>query len=381
MTELKCKSVFNSEDITPKEKKITSLLIDFYEFIMRENGNTDQPIIHTSGLVSDNTNILITENKLLLSNRIKFEKTLNGNQKIGHTYPLNEIYPLNIANLQEANEIIDLFCKHKNGYFYGNTRTNEWLWYWYSFRIKVPFYHVNESLDASLADRFTFVLKCIDEMGKMYYNGVTNSTQKNLMYNFNHFISILTGLFDNLALITNEKYNIYEKNYEKEKITLNPNRNEFVNEIENHDVKLFDHIKNHSDFLNLAHILRNPIIHGKMFDMTFLKYNEIKLNTLIINNEILLCLRRIPKKINKTKRLEWWGVHGLKEFKAFKDKYFIEPYQFSKSAAEILIEFTNEYLIILGNTDFIKELEEKDKEEPDQFYRMMMNFKENYLGF
>jgi hypothetical protein len=103
--------------------------------------------------------ILVTENPKLLENRLSFERR--------DTEQL-----LNIVNVSEALEIMDIFAKSKGFYLIkGPQGVNNGLWYFVSFRSKVPHYHVlsSETLDA-FSMRFTQLLRSIDEMGLQYYS-------------------------------------------------------------------------------------------------------------------------------------------------------------------------------------------------------------------
>jgi hypothetical protein len=89
---------------------------------------------------------------------------------------------------------------------------NRGLWYWYSFRTKVPFFHVgvtiNEPYLDAFSSRFINILMSIDEIGIQYYSGVNNDTLDDTMYHFNYFITLISGIFDALALTTKDKYEL-----------------------------------------------------------------------------------------------------------------------------------------------------------------------------
>lgn len=397
MTELKCKHLLNSVNPDMLEK-ITSLMVNFYEFCIRED---EKPRVSTGykpalvGCISENTNVLVTNNKHLLKNRIKLEKSLIDSHYFGE-HPLYHNYPLNIVDIKEASEIIDLFLKHRNLYYYGHmnigesffgtnkvqgtvrytAKFNESEWYFTSFTAKIPYYHRKDNLSESFSKRFIFLLMSIDEIGKLYYQGVNDSTQMSILYNFNYFISLATGIFDNLALITNEKYKIFT---DKKKVSLNPdNANDFISKLEPKDRTLYTHIHDNIDFLRIIHKLRNRIIHQEMYNMAFLESGEVKLNTLIINGEIVKHLRCHPKEIDKTIRLKLWGVRRINVSNG-PNQYLIEPFHFSKEAAKVLINFSNTYLKLLGNSNFVEEFMEKHKDTLHKNY--FEDFNSVNLGF
>lgn len=399
MTELKCKHLLNNVKPDMLEK-ITSLMVNFYEFCIREDEEARASCDYRFALVgciSDNTNLLVTNNKYLLKNRIRLERSLIDSHYFSK-YPLYYNYPLNIVTIKETSEIIDLFLKYRNLYYYGNTdmgeafigtnkvkgtasyttEFNESEWYFTSFTTKVPYYYRKDNLSESFSIRFIFLLMCIDEIGKLYYQGVNDTTQMGILYNFNYFISLVTGLFDNLALITNEKYKIFS---DKKKVSLNPdNTNDFISELKTKDMALYEHIHDNIDFLRIIHKLRNRIIHQEMFNMAFLESGEVKLNTLIINEEIVKYLRCYPKEINKTNRLELWGVRKINVLKG-SEQYLIEPFHFSKEAAKVLIKFSNNYLELLGNSNFVEKFMEKYKDTLHNNYFMIEDFNRVNLGF
>jgi hypothetical protein len=59
----------------------------------------------------------------------------------------------------------------------------------------------NSILDG-FSQRFCFLLMSIDEMGFQYYRGVNNVTMDDMLYHFNYFILLITGIYDSLALQT-----------------------------------------------------------------------------------------------------------------------------------------------------------------------------------
>lgn len=172
--------------------------------------------------------ILVTERKKLL-NRLNWQK--NGFPKLP---------PNSILNSEEAKVYIDLFCKNKNKFLIAPSfYANRGLWYLYSLKTKLPNYqrtwsvvvfgdnglpYKEELMDitASLGDRVTDMLVAIDEIGKNYYEGVNNDTQDTIIYHFNYWITLFTGVFDSLAWISKYRYQIEYDNFAK--IGLRENR-------------------------------------------------------------------------------------------------------------------------------------------------------------
>jgi hypothetical protein len=56
-----------------------------------------------------------------------------------------------------------------------------------------------------------YVLAKQIQMGFQYYQGVDNDTMDNTLYHFNYFVSLITGIFDSLAIRTKNQYNLKSK--------------------------------------------------------------------------------------------------------------------------------------------------------------------------
>lgn len=365
LVEINLNRVFGVENLNIKQKRAISLLMDFYALV-----NTNDNFI---------ANFLITNDKMLLKNRLAFEKILNKDNKYVN------IQELNIINVDESSELIDLFFKINEEYHTGRVSINEWTWYWYSFRNKVPFYHVHieNELYSSFANRFTYVLKSVDEMGMQYYKGADNSTQVNIIYYFNYFISLITGIFDNLAIITKEQYNLeFEGDNYPSSISFNPKagRN-FLNAIRNENPDLRNHLIEYSGLILILYRLRELIIHKQMLEgAAFKNKDKTEYNILKIDELTERYIRVCGDKNRKYDSFTQWGV--FKE-KILPETYFLEPFHFAKSATQLLIKFSNIYLKLLGNSNYIEEEREKEEKTQDDinFLWILDGFQECHLGF
>jgi len=136
------KLVFKKDELNSEETKATELV--FIQATLNQR----------SGL-----NIMVTENEMILKNRLWFESHFPGGL-------------LNIMTLEEAVEVVDLLFKHHGEYPISNhLNLNKGYWYWLSFRTKIPFYHVTKSTStfeksilSAFAQRFIFLLMSVDEM-------------------------------------------------------------------------------------------------------------------------------------------------------------------------------------------------------------------------
>ncbi len=338
---------------------------------------------------SINSHILITSNEKLLKNRLIFE--------LSNILHLTQGNILNIVSVEESKEIMDLFLKYRNEYLktafgIAQETTNKGLWYWYSFRSKIPYYHVgaciNEPYLDAFSNRFEYLLRSIDEIGIQHYSGVNNDTLNDTMYHFNYVITLISGIFDALALITKDKYNLkFEGDDIKSRTSLNNDAGKhFLKALREENKNLREHIHNFVNFINLIYELRELVIHRKMLEKTQLKIqcanldairiikdNGLKMNCIKIDNSILKYITHKENKIQKFKSITEWGIFQLDE-----NYILLEPYDFSKMVLKKLINFSNQYLKLLGFKNFFEEIKNNNPE--DQFIIEMESFKKGNLG-
>jgi len=339
------KLVFKKDELNSEETKATELV-----FIQAT-------LNRWSGL-----NIMVTENDIILKNRLWFESHFPGG-------------PLNIMTLEEAVEIVDLFMKHSGEYPISDYfNVNKGYWYWLSFRTKVPFYNVPERTSplekpilASFAQRFVFLLMSVDEMGFDFYSSVNNDTMDNTIYHFNYFISLVSGIFDSLALQTFNQYElVFEGSQQPSRTSLyKKSGKKFLKAIRERNPSLRKHISNYVHFINAIPILRERILHREGLQ-------EVNVNQ--------ACMIRIPSEFvdyikqygDTEENYEPWTKFGVYSHS------FLVPYKFAKSGALLLSKFCNKYLQLLGFSNYIEELE---KSKPkDDFLRDIRVFEKDNLG-
>ncbi len=312
--------------------------------------------------------IMTTNNKVLLSNRIWFESH----------FPVGI---LNIATLEETKEIMDLFAKYRNKYYISRNRIiNKSWWYMCSFFSKVPNYS-NKGRDKilySFASRFKYLLMCIDELGFQYYSGANNDTMETMMYHFNYFISLISGIFDTLAIRTKNQLELkFKGDNDPSKTSLNPKPGkDFLNEVGKKNDELHKHITNHTDLINLIYLLRNRILHREMLDN--IRYENTsekqRWNLFMIDNKMKELITKCCDTPQDYEPLSIWGIQS-----EWLGNYLLEPYHFVKAATALLIPFCNEYLHLLGFGDST----ENTKKHPNNEYlqRLIKMFREDNLGF
>jgi len=297
----------------------------------------------------ENCKIFITHNSKLLRKRNWLESRIS-------------VSALGIVTIDEAIEIMGLFLRrHGKYHIHSNYHVNNGLWYWLSFRSKIKHFIVGEKYLDSFSRRFVFLLTCLDEIGYQYYSNVNNDTAENTLYHFNYLITLITGIFDSLALQTNTHY---EMGFSPQMISLSSKAaQDFLRAIERKDPLLRRHINEYVDLINLIYGFREVIVHREMFD--WVRYesrvedNKFNTNYVVIDEN----RRKLISKC-KDKKLKYdpFKMYGL-----FIDggNYYLEPYQFAKTVCSKLIAFSDRYLELLGFTNFL--LESKKSGIHEQF--------------
>lgn len=344
------KIIYNKEELNTKERKEIELVF-----------------IQATLNWPDGLNILATENDVLLRNRIWFESHFPGGM-------------LSIMTIEEAAEVVDLFLKYHGEYpisdhFY----VNKGYWYWLSFRTKVPFYHVvtkapplEKSILETFAQKFVFLLMSVDEMGFQYYSGVNNDTMESTIYHFNYFISLLTGIFDSLALQTKNQYQlVFEGSHIPSRTSLhNKTGKAFLRAVRERNPSLRKHINDHVHFIKVIYFLREHVLHREgLREMGFKHSDGWQANFIGIPRELAHCIRQCG---DTKEKYEPWTKFGVYQ------QSFLEPCRFAKTGALLLSEFCNKYLQLLGFTNFIEGLEKNRPE--DDFIRTIRVFEKDNLG-
>lgn len=338
--------IYNRKNLSSSEKE--SIILVFIQAVLNR---------------FNDKNILITGNKTLLKYRLWFESHFPG-------------CPLNVATVAEAKEIMDLFSKYQNEYYMsGNYTCNKGHWYWLAFRSKVPNFHVGDSILEAFSNRFVYLLMSVDEIGFQYYLGVNNDTMDTTGYHFNYFISLLTGIFDSLAIRTNNQYDLLFKGMH---ISLNPRVGKvFLKAVGRKNPRLLNHVKKYLNFIKLIYQLREVIIHREMLQKIGVEFEgrdeSWKMNFFKVDGNIFSFIKQCGDKSQEYEVVTEWGIYRL-----HKD-YFLEPFHFAKSATRTSVEFSNKYLELLGFTNYIIKL--KKKKITDDFLRGIEGFERDNLGF
>jgi hypothetical protein len=268
-----------------------------------------QNVINTGHNIENK--LFVTENDIFLTNRFSFER---------NTLSIESFFPgIKLVNLKDCLEIADLFAKDNDCYYTSpNSKTTKRLWYWYYFRSNLPHYNVPISKTASLTDknnifdalakRFLYLLISVDELGKLHY--FKNEDEVMILFHLNYFISLITGIFDNLAIHTYDNYHIsFPFDNTLSRISLyNKNGSDFLNEVEKVNLNLRNHIRNYNDFIVLIYNLREQVIHREgLKEMGF--FHDFKIShAILISSDIDGLIKACGDKPGPYKRLSQWGI-------------------------------------------------------------------------
>ena len=326
----------------------------------------------------ENTSILLTNNEFLLKNRLKLYKHVNYISKGIKEY-------LDIVTVNEAREFIGLFLRYNDIYLltanpesnsqYG---CNRGLWYWYLFRSKIPNFHVGALIDEPFLDaistRFVYLLRSVDEIGFQYYKGVNNDTLDDMMYHFNYSISLITGIFDSLALVARNKYSLeYRGDDIPQRTSLNPKAGkDFLRALREENLELREHIQDFVNIIKLVYKLRELVVHGKLLGKSRFSRGLWEMNVLKSDKSILMYFPENNRR-QKYKPLTEWGLYILND-----EFVLVEPFDFIKRLLKLLFNFTNEYLRLLEFNDFIEEL--RSNNNNDNFVKGIDLLKEDSLS-
>ena len=322
----------------------------------------------------DTDGFLVTENLTLLRHRIEIEKMFS-------------TAPLNISTLDEMGEFLDLTFKYNSIYLSSpHIEVSENLWYWYSFRLKISHYNVDlrpreratlgEVLSNSMMDGFSqragFLLSALDEMGFQYYSGVDNNTQAGMVYHFNYFILLMTGIFDSLALQAMDKYQLtFDCSLIPSRISLNTDAGrDYLRTLEEKNQKLRQHIRDNCDLVKAPYLLRELVVHREgLRSIQVQDSGGWKANLVRVPHDFIECLQRLGDTNNTHVQLSDFGVYG---------GFLLSPYFFSKKIAGLMFPFCDRFLELMGCPNFV---EKQPKGSPLSFADMLDRFKEDNLGF
>lgn len=245
-------------------------------------------------------------------------------------------------------------------------------------RIKLPHYNVGDSILDALANRMYYALMCLDEIGTQYYLGANNDTMDTTLYHFNYFITLITGIFDNLAIKTDSHLNINTKPQIRVSLSTKSGK-DFLKEIREKNPQIRDHIKQYNFLIQLAYSFREKVIHQEGLDKTHFNNVDVgwEANVLKISQEQYNLIKNCGDSKTRPDAFSKWGIWQTS------NEYFMVPYNFVLEYLSLLLVFVNIYLELLGYSSFIKKLKEKPDTNKQiiSFVNELETFETYHLGF
>lgn len=339
----------NSESPQSKSHLLTPVFIQ--STIQKDN---EKPSLLNPKMAENG--LFLTDNDLFLKNRIWFEQKIPGGE-------------LNIVSFEEACEIVDLYLKKRGKFLLlPNSTINKGGYYQYSLHSKVShFQYRKDSILEAFANRFLYLLMSLDEMGIQYYSGGKSDNSDTIIYHFNYFISLVTGIFDTLAIRTNSEYSL---GFAGTDVSLNSNAGKrFLKGLRDQNPQLRKHIQDSNKFIQLIYQLREVVIHREMlprtrFESTYYS-NSWRINLLEITPEVHSLIKQCKDKKLKYQQRTEWGLFQLST------SIGIEPYCFAKKAARVLVDFCDKYFHHLGFESSLDNfMEEAEQIELFEKYRL-----------
>jgi hypothetical protein len=333
--------------------------------------------------------IFVTENPCFL------EKLISRDREI---FCLRDFFPtLRLVNVNQALEICDIFAKSKGLYF--GTRSGVDVTPWYQLYLfskltHCPVAYQNSFINSNpsevvkaLVFRFLKVLLCIDYLGQQHYfaqsikqsidteqskegldilkqegrldpeklKGIINLGDSLIIfYHMEYLISLVTGIFDNLAI---ESSNLYNISFPQQiKISLsNIAGRDFLREIKTKNPTLKNHIDNNRNFINLIYEFREKVIHREGLERKIAPLVAHWSNFIEINRDIKNYIKNCGDHKSIYKHITKWGIVEKQ------GNNYLDPFYFAKKVVLKLIEFSDEYLYLIGNSKFSDYIDEQHK--------------------
>jgi len=281
----------------------------------------------------ENASIYITNNEKLLKKRNILSKEKG--------------FSLSIFSIDEARIFLGLFFKKSGLYYLSKTTCTQSMGQWYhlSSYEKIPHIFFKDPIMVGLFNRMSFAFQALDEIGMQNYSEATPNNMYVTTYHFTFLISLITGIFDNLAIKTDSLLNF---KLSPMQISLSKSRSSnrdknFRDCVGAIYMELFNHIQNFDPFIALIYEFRNNVIHREGFE------------PLILNFKSLSCCVKLTKNMDGAIQL----INDNKEKFPIRYPYpdwgfdecdkdsFLNPYEFAIMAMSNLVVFTDEYLELL----------------------------------
>jgi hypothetical protein len=287
-------------------------------------------------------------------------------------------FDVKILSFVQALEYMDLDLKRRNIYYASpKVRETDGIAFHYWFLLRYLFPRFTEAwriavfgkaviqngaqiMDvlSGLADRLQNALCASDSIAMEYMKRPINSTEWKILYHFNYFCSLATGVFDALAWLTVHRYSIPIGGVLDVRIRIEGPKSrgaEFVKAISQKNATLASFIQKNQNLIKLFYPMRHSVQHREPVGGTlFEDRTEGWTASLVrIKTDALTAIQKIDTQRHPFSE---WGL-----LNTFAD--LLEPYKFTRKALRELMVFSNEYLKYLDFPSLITSPELKKKIE------------------
>lgn len=257
----------------------------------------------------------------------------------------------NIITADQALELVRiLLTAHNRYYISAELRVNEGFYYLYRFKklfrefqyawTVATYAHgkglsdkINDHL-ASLETRLMFICRAYDKVAFLALKTANHEDQSNQLYHLVYFVMLITGIFDSLAHIIKERYQLeIDDRWDISlRIPQNKKTTKFYKKLECHDVDLhaFLTAMDTQRDIRIFYPLRDSLTHRELPTGVHLQQaSDIGKNVFELNNEIFEELKRLTDSPN-------FIIRG--------NPCFLEPLSFIKWAQEVAVRLVNRVL-------------------------------------
>lgn len=298
-------------------------------------------------------------------------------------------FDVKILSFVQALEYFDLYLKKRDLYYanpYLRRVDGKAFHYWFLLKDLVPKFAEAWSISVfgknviqngpiiydvltGLADRFQNALCSSDRIAIEYMKRPINSTEWEMLYNFNYFCLLTTGIFDSLAWLTVHRYSIPIRNPLQVSIQITGPKSrgaKFVAAISPHNSSLASFIRNNQDFIKLFYPMRHATQHRESVGgAQFEHASEGWTATLArIKQDAVVAIQRIDQPGYP---FTMWGLLNISGF-----GHMLEPHRFTRKALRNLMAFTNTYIelldfpsLIASHQNLIDKIADARSEEPE----------------
>jgi len=298
-----------------------------------------------------------------------------------------------ILSFVQTLEYFDLYLKKRNLYYANphSRRVNgKAFHYWFLLKHLVPQFAKAWSISvfsekviqngtnikdvlSGLTDRFENALCPSDRIAMEYTKRPINSTEWEMLYNFNYFCLLVTGIFDLLAWLTVHRYSLpipteLDRPHEVSIQITKPKSwgAKFVKIVSQSNPSLASFIKKNQDFIKLFYPMRHAVQHREpVRGAQFTDLDESWTASLAhIKQDALVAIRKIDQLGYPFTK---WGLLNSSGF-----GYLLEPHRFTRNALRNLMAFANIYIelldfpsLIAPHQDLIDKIAEVKSKEPE----------------